>query len=552
MSLVLVSLGLPLLKMQVSYEAVPPYPALDQVAMVIPETAKTLEEFVPPAPLTPLSNTAPIVKAKEPSTLLVIYWFGVAISLAIMVYQVLQLLYLIVFSKVRNDLGRLVISHRVVRYPFSFWKWTFLPKDFYYGADTWEIVNQHELAHQEQAHTLDLIILGLVRSLLWFNPVVYLLQKSVKENHEYLADQSVLKNHSLEDYGRALVAICLESPSMHLAHSFSLKSNLSKRIKNMKTKRTSVVRTGISFSLFLGIVMLVATQVSLYAQDTDLEKIVRTPRHFITSKIGGGSFSSVKVFAKTGIDPDQWLLLENEIFPLMLLERHRATLDKYVEGSRTDIKGQLDYQMYLRLGKTDDFEEADPFHHPLSERKAELAILLTEEERIAMYEMAKAWNEKYTHQVYPDMSILSELDFMEFKYLFFISEPSKVDPRKYGIKHTVDVSKVDQAPTPNGGMERFLKNVISESKIDASLKLEDLPKKVEFEFIIDSGGNLVMLKPVTKVRGTKEVADKVYAWLGQLNNNLIKVSEAYLWQPGRKKGVKVPTRMRLEIPKELL
>lgn len=52
-------------------------------------------------------------------------------------------------------------------------------------------VLRHEMVHASQSHSFDLIIMAFVGVLLWFNPFVLLLLRSVRENHEYLADEPV-------------------------------------------------------------------------------------------------------------------------------------------------------------------------------------------------------------------------------------------------------------------------------------------------------------------------------------------------------------------------
>lgn len=550
LSMVLLALVLPSVEWQVDLVALPAQPNIDRIEAVVSTPPISLE--------TDQTNSISISETGKALHwtywLIIAYWLGVAVSLVLLLRQLSQIMYLALFAKKRNDLGRKVISHRIVSFPFSFWKWTFLPADFDYDPATWQIVDRHELAHQEQWHTLDLLLLSVVRCFLWFNPVVYLLQNSVKENHEFLADQSVLTMHSMEEYSQALLAVCLNSPSLHLAHSFSLKSNLSKRIKNMNRQRTSILKSGVALSTFLSIVLLVVTQVSLYGQLDTLEMLDNRLNSVSTYNGNNSSanFNSYKVYQKTGQDPDQWLILERGAFPLLLLQNHKNTLEEYRENAKTDIVGQLDYTMRLLLGKTDNPNDANPFNHPFSEMKTELTVRLTIDERIAMYQMAKEWHEKYTRQAYPDYELMNEVDFMEHEFLFFMSQPSMVDPRKYGVDKARNAEDIDVKPTPYGGMEHFLKNIIKLSEMDASLKATDLPEKIEFEFTIDQGGNLVMLKPTTEVNGPDEVADKVYAWLGQLNRNIIKVSEVYRWKPGRIGGVKVATKMRLEIPKHLL
>ena len=54
-----------------------------------------------------------------------------------------------------------------------------------------DILN-HELGHLKQRHFIDLLIVECIQLLYWFNPVIPLYKKAIKENHEFLADREVV------------------------------------------------------------------------------------------------------------------------------------------------------------------------------------------------------------------------------------------------------------------------------------------------------------------------------------------------------------------------
>lgn len=144
------------------------------------------------------------------------------------------------------------------------------------------------------------------------------------------------------------------------------------------------------------------------------------------------------------------------------------------------------------------------------------------------------------------------LDFMENSSLVFQSQSNPLNPRKYSMKTVFKSSEVDRLPEPIGGLDHYLKNVTKYSEKDPGLDLADLPKKIEFEFNIDAGGNMTMVSLKSKIQGPVATQAKIYDLLRQLNDNLIKVSDVYGWEPGEKEGTTVATKMRLTIPKELL
>ncbi len=55
-------------------------------------------------------------------------------------------------------------------------------------------VIQHELTHVRQRHTLDVLYFELLGIVLWFNPVCIFYKRSIKNIHEYLADNALISN----------------------------------------------------------------------------------------------------------------------------------------------------------------------------------------------------------------------------------------------------------------------------------------------------------------------------------------------------------------------
>ena len=51
----------------------------------------------------------------------------------------------------------------------------------------------HEEAHCLQYHSIDIIIIELLNIFFWFNPAIWLFRKAILLNHEYYADNKVLK-----------------------------------------------------------------------------------------------------------------------------------------------------------------------------------------------------------------------------------------------------------------------------------------------------------------------------------------------------------------------
>lgn len=100
-----------------------------------------------------------------------------------------------------------------------------------------EIILRHEKIHLDQAHTFDLILVELISILFWFNPVIRLVKKSLRNVHEYCTDQVVSKN-ATTSYSELLLSLASDCKEYSIGHNFSA-FQLKKRIMMLSKKRTS-------------------------------------------------------------------------------------------------------------------------------------------------------------------------------------------------------------------------------------------------------------------------------------------------------------------------
>jgi len=119
-----------------------------------------------------------------------IYYSGVCLFLFIFLRKLFSLLILVFQGSVSYE-GKLVyIKLNKDISPFSFFNLVFIGSSC---EDQFSIMLAHEKVHIKQLHSLDIVFIELVHILFWFNPILYLLKKEIKETHEYLADSEVLE-----------------------------------------------------------------------------------------------------------------------------------------------------------------------------------------------------------------------------------------------------------------------------------------------------------------------------------------------------------------------
>lgn len=104
---------------------------------------------------------------------------------------------------------------------FSFLNTIFIGKDISKNKELKEHIIAHESAHIEGMHSLDLFLFEVLKCVFWFNPFSYLYCKSIRLQHEYIADQHALKMTSPASYQRSLLELTLSQVNSSLISNFN-------------------------------------------------------------------------------------------------------------------------------------------------------------------------------------------------------------------------------------------------------------------------------------------------------------------------------------------
>jgi TonB family protein len=169
--------------------------------------------------------------------LYVIYWIGLIFMTGRFMISLFQLYNLITKSETKNNDKLKIIFPKEKLPVFSFFHWVFINRDFYENQEAQSIL-QHEKVHVDQKHSIDLIALQLLCIFQWFNPFLYLIKKSVKENHEFIADGDIcLSTNPLSAYQMLLFSQASGIEFSPLTNNFNY-SLLIKRMIMMKNEKS--------------------------------------------------------------------------------------------------------------------------------------------------------------------------------------------------------------------------------------------------------------------------------------------------------------------------
>lgn len=139
-----------------------------------------------------------------------------------------------------------------------------------------ETISQHEEIHSRQLHTLDVLFFETLAILVWCNPIVYLYKITVKNIHEYLADEEAARfQGDKESYSMLILSKAFGIDQNVLTNSFFNKSLIKKRIFMLhkeRSKKTAILKYGLFLPLFAATLLFSSATIS---QNQELKAVAQ-------------------------------------------------------------------------------------------------------------------------------------------------------------------------------------------------------------------------------------------------------------------------------------
>ena len=221
--------------------------------------------------------------------LLLIYFLGMAITLVWKLVSLIRLTRFIPSGCVwteKSD-GVTIYCHLGKISPFSWMNKVVLSEDDYNENPS---VLLHEKAHCHKGHSWDKLFVSLIEVFMWFNPCVWLLDRSLQEVHEYEADDAVLRHGvTSKNYQMLLIEKAISTSSYTFANGFN-HSLLKKRITMMMKKKSN------QWSRTKALYLLPVALIALGAFATT--KSVTTPAAVSDSKVNANVLNDQNISSK--------------------------------------------------------------------------------------------------------------------------------------------------------------------------------------------------------------------------------------------------------------
>jgi TonB family protein len=197
----------------------------------------------------------------------IIYITGVAIFFIRFMVQMIQLIFLIKKNGIKKINGYKIVFTDGKFAPFSFFNIIFLNNSFIYNSETEQIL-AHEKVHIDKKHTYDIILMELITIVQWFNPFIWFYRRSLRDVHEYQADEGVVnRGYDKIDYQRLILKQISSTELFQPANNFNF-STIKRRIVMITKSRTKKIAIAkLLLVLPISLIMILAFSCS---KDEDL------------------------------------------------------------------------------------------------------------------------------------------------------------------------------------------------------------------------------------------------------------------------------------------
>lgn len=170
-----------------------------------------------------------------------VYLSGVLVFLLRILLQFISLAGLVIRNGITVSGNTRIVYNMRYTMPFSFMNLVFINPEYIKESEFSDII-AHENVHIREYHWFDLLFVELITILLWFNPFIWFYERSIKQNHEYLADEGVIaQGFNVGRYHSVLINQLMGMEVIGITNNLNYSLN-AKRLKMMKRKKSSKKR----------------------------------------------------------------------------------------------------------------------------------------------------------------------------------------------------------------------------------------------------------------------------------------------------------------------
>lgn len=482
---------------------------------------------------------------------------------------------------------------------FSFFNQLFWDETHDLSFEEKDQIIKHEIEHIRQGHSWDILYYQILSILFWFNPAIHLMRVALVDVHEYLADESVLKQTpNKESYPKLIVKIAFKGMDLPIGNYFIRSTTLKRILMMKKTSKPNWIKMAMIVPLTFMLLALVSMKTNerignlfsfstekiefikkqLVASQDSLEvaikvKKINNPKHYelIGPREGDKLIAQLGelVYEFSEISSDNEYLkvrsLINTLRSNSRIVKNYGSVKIFSQATikPTPVDGDEHWYKYLTKTLSENLPEKEKELGIASEIEIEFMISKEGEithpiikrsygggvDEVILQELvstsAPRWNpgeingEKVDiiHSTYLKLSGKVSNNYDSASLAFF---PQLMDipigrGRNTIINEDTIFDVVQTAPTPMGGMEEWNEYLKNNLTYPEESKEKNISGTVYVSFVVDKSGTI---NDVQTIRGVSPDIDAEAIRVVQAAPN---------WTPGKQAGKEVNVRMRLPI-----
>ncbi|MCF8223750.1 MAG: M56 family metallopeptidase [Bacteroidales bacterium] len=212
--------------------------------------------------------------------LYIIYFSGCLLALLTLFLNALKLGSLVMKHRVKGT--RIVLTPPGRESGFSAAGFVFINSGL--NDDEKNTILEHELSHIDNKHFFDTILVRLTGVIFWFNPFIYMYERSLKAIHEFEADDQMLRSgRNVLSYQRLILNQIFNTNIFTLQNGFSGPSLIKKRMIMMTKKRSNKL-SGLKLLLIIPFITAIFVFFSCTEKETNQVESIDEPETILKSE----------------------------------------------------------------------------------------------------------------------------------------------------------------------------------------------------------------------------------------------------------------------------
>ena len=371
----------------------------------------------------------------------------------------------------------------------------------------------HEKGHVRSRHSWDIVLLTLVQTIQWYNPFAYMLGASLRDVHEYEADDYVLRQGvTASEYQTLLLKTAVGNSVYAFANNFN-HSLIKNRIIMMKNKKSNPwARMKVLYTLPLVVVLLSAFASPVMMSCTSKEKKAN-------NKLSNVRVHGAEPFLVFTFEDSTEILIKGE---QLNFDNHDANFDylsvcgltpENIDGISV-LQSEESKSLYGEAGKN------GVIHFRVKGKTAKDMVT-------ALAEYAQRTGNEEPLKV----SIKKPATIDEIQAVGYAPAPKANDP---SAEQGEIFQVVEEQPMFPGGMQELMKFLQTNIRYPKEAQARGLQGRVVVQFVVNKDGSICEENVVKSVDP-------------QLDAEALRVVRSMPnWTPGKQRGEAV--RVRFTIP----